>query len=86
MGITAENLAEMYHISREDQDVFSYDSQMRTKAAMEQGLYKNVIVPVRIPGDKKNPALIFKRTNSRGLILPSKVFQSWNLHSKRAGQ
>jgi acetyl-CoA acetyltransferase family protein len=59
MGITAENLAEMYNITREEQDVFSFNSQMRCKAAMEQGLYKDEIVPIQIPGDKKNPGYLF---------------------------
>jgi acetyl-CoA acetyltransferase family protein len=59
MGITAENLAEMYHITREDQDLFSYNSQMRTRVSMEQGLYNEFIVPVKIPGDKKTPGFDF---------------------------
>jgi acetyl-CoA acetyltransferase family protein len=60
MGITAENLAVMYKISREEQDLFSYNSQMKAKAAMEQDLFKDEIVPVLIPGDKKNPGYLFK--------------------------
>ena len=39
MGVTAENLAEMYHISREDQDAFAYRSQMKAAKATE-GLLK----------------------------------------------
>jgi len=59
MGITAENLAEMYGISREEQDLFSYNSQMRCKAAMERGYFRDGIIPVRIPGDRKKAAYDF---------------------------
>ena len=59
MGITAENLVEMYLISREDQDNYSYNSQMRTKASMEQGVYSDSIIPIKVPGDKKNPGFDF---------------------------
>ena len=45
MGETAENLAELYNISREDQDQFSYWSQMKAKAAQESGRLAEEIVP-----------------------------------------
>jgi acetyl-CoA C-acetyltransferase len=53
MGMTAENVAEKYNVSREDQDQFAYRSQMRTKTAIEEGRFKNEIVPVTVPGAKK---------------------------------
>ena len=52
MGLTAENVAEKYHISREDQDDFAYTSQMRAKKALEEGRLKDEVVPVVIPGKK----------------------------------
>ena len=52
MGLTAENVAEQYSISREDQDEFAYVSQMRAKKALEEGRFKDEIVPVAIPGKK----------------------------------
>jgi acetyl-CoA C-acetyltransferase len=55
MGMTAENVAEKYHISREDQDEFAYTSQMRAKKALETGRFKDEIVPVVIPGKKGKP-------------------------------
>ncbi len=55
MGITAENLAEKYSISREEQDEFAFNSQMKAKAAMENGWFKNEIVDVEIPQRKKDP-------------------------------
>lgn len=48
MGETAENVAEKYKISREDQDSFAYQSQMRCKAAIEVGRFSEEIVPVEI--------------------------------------
>jgi acetyl-CoA C-acetyltransferase len=52
MGLTAENVAEQFHVSREDQDEFAYVSQMRAKKALEEGRFKDEIVPVVIPGKK----------------------------------
>jgi len=49
MGITAENLAEQYNISREQQDEFAYNSQLKTKHAQENGKFDYQIVPVSIP-------------------------------------
>jgi acetyl-CoA C-acetyltransferase len=48
MGLTAENLAVKYGISREEQDVFSLESQNRAFAAIESGRFKDEIVPVEI--------------------------------------
>lgn len=48
MGITAENIAEKYGITREQQDAFSYQSQTRAIKAIENGAFKNEIVPVEI--------------------------------------
>jgi acetyl-CoA acyltransferase len=47
MGITAENVANQFEISREEQDQFAYDTQMKAKAALEGGKFKDEIVPVR---------------------------------------
>ena len=52
MGITAENLAEMYNISREDQDTFSYHSQMKAADAQNSGRLAEEITTVDIPGKK----------------------------------
>lgn len=52
MGITAENLAKKYEISREEQDVFSTASQNKAEAAQAAGKFKDEIVPVVIPSKK----------------------------------
>jgi len=48
MGITAENVAEKYGISREEQDAFALESQRRATAAIAAGHFKSQIVPVEI--------------------------------------
>jgi len=55
MGVTAENLAESYNITKEEQDEFAYNSQMKCKEAMESGKFKNEIVPVMVPQRRKDP-------------------------------
>ncbi len=47
MGITAENVANRFNISRTQQDEFAFKSQMKAKAALEKGVFKDEIVPVR---------------------------------------
>ena len=55
MGITAENLAEQWKISREWQDEFSYHSQMRAIKAIQSGRFKEEIIPVMVPQRKGDP-------------------------------
>ena len=57
MGSTAENLAEMYSINREDQDKFAYWSQMKASAAQQSGRLAEEIVAVEIPQRKADPIL-----------------------------
>ncbi|WP_258359117.1 acetyl-CoA C-acetyltransferase [Moorella sulfitireducens] len=52
MGITAENLAEKYNISREEQDIFALESQRRAEKAIKEGRFREEIVPVTIPRPK----------------------------------
>ena len=60
MGITAENLAEMYNISREDQDAFSVRSHMKAAAAQQSGRLAEEIVNVEIAQKKGEPTVISK--------------------------
>ncbi|MEW9675589.1 thiolase family protein [Lentibacillus sp. L22] len=53
MGMTAENLAERYDISREDQDAFAVESQRRAARAIEKGTFKDEIVPVEVKEKKQ---------------------------------
>ena len=52
MGETAENVAEKFGISRQEQDEFAFQTQTNWKAAQEAGLFKNEIIPVSIPRRK----------------------------------
>jgi len=52
MGITAENIANLYSISRDEQDKLAVQSHERALNAMKEGLFKEEIVPVVIPGKK----------------------------------
>lgn len=60
MGITAENLAEKYGITREEQDAFAAASQQKAQAAIESGRFADEIVPVVIPQKKGDP-VVFQR-------------------------
>ncbi len=68
MGITAENLVDMYNISREDQDKFALASQLKAAAATENGRLAEEIIPVTIPQRKGDPIIFskdeFVRANS----------------------
>lgn len=57
MGQTAENLVDMHHISREDQDKMAWSSQMKAAKARKSGRFAKEIVPVEIPQRKKEPIL-----------------------------
>ncbi|KYO64313.1 acetyl-CoA C-acetyltransferase [Thermovenabulum gondwanense] len=60
MGITAENLAERYGISREEQDRFALESQQKAEKAQKEGKFDDEIVPVVIP-QKKGEPLVFEK-------------------------
>ncbi|WP_312433343.1 acetyl-CoA C-acetyltransferase [Lacrimispora sp.] len=60
MGITAENIAERYGISREEQDSFAAVSQQRAQQAIENGVFEDEIAPVKIPVRKGDPVWVDK--------------------------
>ncbi|NQT61249.1 MAG: acetyl-CoA C-acetyltransferase [Bacteroidetes bacterium] len=55
MGITAENIAEKYTITREEQDFFAAESQKKAFTAQQEGFFVDEIVPVKIPQRKGKP-------------------------------
>ncbi len=57
MGMTAENIATRYGITREAQDAFALESQRRAAAAMAAGWFKDEVVPVPIPQKRGDPIL-----------------------------
>lgn len=65
MGITAENLAEKYSISREEQDTFAAASQQKAVAAQEAGRFDDEIIPVSIPQRKGDDVIVDKDEGPR---------------------
>jgi acetyl-CoA C-acetyltransferase len=65
MGITGENVAEKYGITREEQDEFAVNSHRKAVAAMQECRFKSQIVPVEIPAKKKGAApVLFEKDES----------------------
>lgn len=58
MGITAENLVDLYRISREDQDRFAFHSQMKAAQSQSKGFFKEEIVKVEVVDKKGNTSFI----------------------------
>lgn len=55
MGVTAENIAKEWNLTREEQDEFALNSQLKAEAAIKAGKFKDEIVPVLIPQRKGEP-------------------------------
>src|SRR3954449_8022611 len=65
MGITGENVAEKYGISREEQDEFAVNSHRKAVSAIKECRFKSQVVPVEIPAKKKgSPPTIFDKDES----------------------
>jgi acetyl-CoA C-acetyltransferase len=65
MGITGENVAEKYAISREEQDQFALNSHRKALAAIKECRFKSQIVPVELPSKKKGEApIVFDKDES----------------------
>ena len=80
MGLTAENVAEKYGISREEQDAFALQSHERAFAAIESGKFAEEIVPVEIPQRKGDPVIFDtdehpRRTSMDALAKLAPVFK-----------
>ncbi|MEW6263287.1 MAG: acetyl-CoA C-acetyltransferase [Thermodesulfobacteriota bacterium] len=58
MGLTAENVAEKFGITRRDQDELASSSQQKAEAAIKAGRFKDEIAPVVIPQKKKDPLVV----------------------------
>jgi 3-oxoadipyl-CoA thiolase len=71
MPETAENVAEQFNISREDQDAFALRSQQRAAKAQELGLFDTEIAPVSIPRRKQEPLVFSKDEHPRATSLES---------------
>ncbi|TNE44765.1 MAG: acetyl-CoA C-acetyltransferase [Deltaproteobacteria bacterium] len=69
MGITAENIAERYGLTREEQDEFAYQSQVRAEVAQESDAFIDEIVPVSVPQRKKDPIIFETDEHPRATTL-----------------
>ena len=58
MGVTAENVAADYHVSREDQDALAAESHRRAAAATAAGYFKEQILPIEIPGKRGKTTIV----------------------------
>lgn len=69
MPETAENVADQFHVSREDQDAFALESQRKTAAAQRAGFFANEITPVVIPQRKGDPVVVDQDEHPRETTL-----------------
>ncbi|MBS3943745.1 MAG: acetyl-CoA C-acetyltransferase [Dethiobacter sp.] len=81
MGTTAENIAERFSISREEQDRFSLQSQEKAWAAIDSGRFNDEIVPVAVPQKKGDPKIFAvdehpRRTSMEALAALRPVFKN----------
>ena len=61
MGATAENLCDIYKISRKEQDEFAAESHLKAFTAQKNGWFDKEIVPVTVPAKGKNPSFLFDK-------------------------
>jgi acetyl-CoA C-acetyltransferase len=73
MGITAENVAAKYGITREEQDEFAAESQTKTAAAIASGKFKAEIVAVEVPAKKGEPIPFDTDEHPRGATTAAKL-------------
>ena len=73
MGITAENIAGRFNVSREDQDAYAAESQRRADAAVKSGLFREEIVAVEIPRRRAIPS----RSTPTNIRAPERPRKSW---------
>jgi acetyl-CoA C-acetyltransferase len=90
MGITAENVAEKYGVTREEQDAFAYASQCKALEAIRDGKFRDEIVPIEIP-QRKKPPIIFdtdefpRETSPEALAALKPVFKTDGAGTVTAG-
>ena len=86
MGITGENVAEKYGITREEQDDFAVNSHRKAVGAINQCHFKSQIVPVELPAKKKGaPAVIFDKDESPRADTTIEVLRSLKPAFKKDG-
>jgi acetyl-CoA C-acetyltransferase len=84
MGITAENVAELHGITREQQDAFAAESQRKAARAIEGGLFKSEIVPIEI-ADRKGTRVVDTDEHPRPSSTPEALAKLRPAFRKEAG-
>ena len=85
MGETAENVANQWNISREDQDAFAWNSQQKWKAAKDAGKWDDEIIPITIPQRKGDPIIIDTDEHPRPEVTLEKLATLRPVFSKEEG-
>jgi acetyl-CoA C-acetyltransferase len=85
MGETAEKLAGMYSIAREEQDRFALESQHRCQAAREAGRFADELVPVEVPGRKGQTTLFEHDEHARDDVRMESLAKLPPVFDKQAG-
>lgn len=73
MGITAENIADQWGLTREEQDLFASESQNRAERAQNEGRFDDEIVSVEVPQRKKDPIIVDKDEYIKSGVTPEKL-------------
>jgi acetyl-CoA C-acetyltransferase len=73
MGVTAENVATDFHVSREDQDALAAESHRRAAAATAAGYFKEQILPIEIPGRKGKTTIVDTDEHIRADVSPDEM-------------
>ncbi len=84
MGLTAENLAEMYNISRQEQEKYAFMSHQKAIAAQAKGKFTDEIVPVEVPLQNGSKKLIDSDQNPRAYTSPE-IMAALEPIAKRGG-
>ncbi len=85
MGQTAENLVALYKISRENQDQFAYNSQIKAAKAQKTGRFNDEIIAVEIPQRKANPIIFDKDEFIKGSTTIEKLSKLRAVFKKEGG-
>jgi acetyl-CoA C-acetyltransferase len=75
MGMTAENVARRYNITRQEQDLFACESQIKTKEAVKQGKFREEILPLEVPQHKGKPVIFSEDEFPKPETTPEKLAQ-----------
>jgi acetyl-CoA C-acetyltransferase len=85
MGNTGENVAEKYHISREEQDEYAANSHRKAISAIKECRFKAQVIPVEVPGKKKNETVLFEKDEGPREDTTAEVLRSLKPAFKKDG-